>query len=521
MSHLKHLASFLAIVSLMSPVYAFAASVTVQNLVPGDTVRANSNVSLKIVPTGFSFANYQMADSFVNTTATVNNIGPGGQFSWTPDVRDVGSHTFTFTVTDSDGNSANTTQSITVQPPRSIAIQNISPGNQVMPGSPLTFTVVPDGFTNPTYIIGDSFSGASVWNGNINSSGSFSWTPTQSDVGEHTITIYATDSEGHGANTNITVRVGTGPTITIQSVSPSANVTPGQTVSFSVTATNFSPTAFSVIDSFPGSTASNSNVGLSGLFAWTPSKSDVGAHIIRIIGQVGAFGASASTTQTINVIGPDGVIPVAAPTVQPSTTGGSSLLAGLQAQLAALQSKIVSQTGSGSAATVTTSSDFKFTSYLKPGSEGDEVLKLQNLLKQQGFLSVDPNGYYGPATTDAVAAFQGAHGLPKLGVVGPATRVELNALLSSAPSTTTTSSTTTTAESGSKFVFEHFMGIGDDDEPDVMELQKRLISLGYMSGEPTGYFGSKTEAAVKKFQAANGLPQTGYAAKDTRAALNK
>ncbi|MBP9757388.1 MAG: peptidoglycan-binding protein [Candidatus Pacebacteria bacterium] len=64
------------------------------------------------------------------------------------------------------------------------------------------------------------------------------------------------------------------------------------------------------------------------------------------------------------------------------------------------------------------------------------------------------------------------------------------------------------------------MGPGDDDDTDVRELQKRLIALGFLNAEPTGYYGSGTEAAVKKFQTKNGLPATGYVAKITRVVLN-
>ena len=56
---------------------------------------------------------------------------------------------------------------------------------------------------------------------------------------------------------------------------------------------------------------------------------------------------------------------------------------------------------------------------------------------------------------------------------------------------------------------------------DVTELQTILIAAGYLKiGAPTGYFGSLTEAAVKLYQAANGIPATGYVGPLTLAALN-
>lgn len=54
----------------------------------------------------------------------------------------------------------------------------------------------------------------------------------------------------------------------------------------------------------------------------------------------------------------------------------------------------------------------------------------------------------------------------------------------------------------------------------VAELQERLIELGYLrEGKTTGYFGSETEEAVKKFQQAASLTADGIAGDETLAAL--
>ena len=135
------------------------------------------------------------------------------------------------------------------------------------------------------------------------------------------------------------------------------------------------------------------------------------------------------------------------------------------------------------------------------------------------FRSAEPTGTYGPLTVDAVSKFQEAHGLNQLGVVGPATRAALNAILAGGTTPSPTSAPIPSS-TGARYIFEHFMGVGDDD-PDVLELQKRLVELGYLSATPTGYYGNATDAAVRKFQTAKGLPVTGYFAKDTRAVLNR
>ncbi|MFZ2593937.1 MAG: YDG domain-containing protein [Minisyncoccia bacterium] len=73
----------------------------------------------------------------------------------------------------------------------------------------------------------------------------------------------------------------------------------------------------------------------------------------------------------------------------------------------------------------------------------------------------------------------------------------------------------------SAFKFEKNMRIGSRISPDVSELQKVLISAGYLKlTAPTGVFGGMTFAAVMQYQSAQGVPATGYVGPLTRAKLN-
>lgn len=63
---------------------------------------------------------------------------------------------------------------------------------------------------------------------------------------------------------------------------------------------------------------------------------------------------------------------------------------------------------------------------LKFGMNNNQVLELQNFLKDRGYLKAAPNGNFGPATLSAVKALQKANGLPQVGQVGPATRAIVN-----------------------------------------------------------------------------------------------
>jgi peptidoglycan hydrolase-like protein with peptidoglycan-binding domain len=70
--------------------------------------------------------------------------------------------------------------------------------------------------------------------------------------------------------------------------------------------------------------------------------------------------------------------------------------------------------------------DVQITYSLSRGSEGVQVTVLQNFLNRAGYLSATPNGYFGPATTAAVRAFQASNGLSATGSVGPMTRNAIN-----------------------------------------------------------------------------------------------
>lgn len=79
-----------------------------------------------------------------------------------------------------------------------------------------------------------------------------------------------------------------------------------------------------------------------------------------------------------------------------------------------------------SAAQSGTGGGFLFENNLSMGMSGQDVLELQNRLKEEGYFNVTSTGYFGPLTASAVRAYQAANGLPSVGVVGPQTRALLN-----------------------------------------------------------------------------------------------
>jgi hypothetical protein len=84
----------------------------------------------------------------------------------------------------------------------------------------------------------------------------------------------------------------------------------------------------------------------------------------------------------------------------------------------------------------------------------------------------------------------------------------------------TTSTTTTTSYAGGCVDLKNDLYLGVEDfSSDVSLLQKYLGAASYLSASSTGFYGVRTQAAVKAFQKANKINQTGYAGPMTRAKI--
>lgn len=135
---------------------------------------------------------------------------------------------------------------------------------------------------------------------------------------------------------------------------------------------------------------------------------------------------------------------------------------------------------------------------LRYGSRGSEVTNLQKVLSDKGYLSVNPTGYYGTLTQDAVIRFQSDSGLAVDGIAGNNTQTALYESGSG-----TSSGINPTVRYGSS-------GWA------VTDLQQKLEKFGYYNySSITGYFGSVTHTAVVNFQKANGLTADGIVGPNT------
>lgn len=149
--------------------------------------------------------------------------------------------------------------------------------------------------------------------------------------------------------------------------------------------------------------------------------------------------------------------------------------------------------------------------WLEPGMTSDEVYDAQYRLWSLGYYPYEPDGYYGSVTADAVASFQASYGLYTDGIVGDYTMEALGSMTGgytapaevSAPSAPAASSDLSIGMSGNE----------------VADMQAMLVQFGYMENIVDGVFGSVTEAAVKRFQEANGLYMDGVVGPYTMDAL--
>ena len=166
------------------------------------------------------------------------------------------------------------------------------------------------------------------------------------------------------------------------------------------------------------------------------------------------------------------------------------------------------------------------TETLEFGSEGAEVKKLQQKLKDLGYLSGSADGKFGVATQAAVIAFQQNNGLTADGKAGSATlsRIYSDSAVRSGGSAAKIGSGTSSANAGGRDTSDisstGYITLQEGSEGEaVRTLQKRLKELGYYNGSTDGRFGEGTTAAVMAFQLTNNLTVDGKAGPATQRML--
>jgi peptidoglycan hydrolase-like protein with peptidoglycan-binding domain len=161
------------------------------------------------------------------------------------------------------------------------------------------------------------------------------------------------------------------------------------------------------------------------------------------------------------------------------------------------------------------STKYNFTKDLKIGSQNNDVKELQKRLISSGFLKSEATGYFGTLTKQALIKWQIKNKLSATGDFNLASRNFLTPKESVLPTTSTAK-----VLGASTFNFLKDLRMGSKGE-DVMELQKILISDGFLSSEVTGNFGMMTKTALMRWQAKNKIPSTGNFGAMSRRYLNE
>ena len=160
---------------------------------------------------------------------------------------------------------------------------------------------------------------------------------------------------------------------------------------------------------------------------------------------------------------------------------------------------------------------------LELGSEGAEVRKLQQKLKDLGYLSGSVDGSFGVATQAAVIAFQRNNNLTADGKAGTATQSKLysgTALKSSSAAKIDAGSKQSSGRDTKDIASTGYTTLENGVKGEaVRRLQQRLKNLGYYTGSVDGSFGDGTEAAVMAFQLQNNLTVDGKAGPATQRVL--
>ena len=237
--------------------------------------------------------------SFDGTVPSGATITSAGVFTWTPTESQDGDHTITVQVTDGSLTDSETL-TVTVNEVNVAPVLNAIGDKGTSELVELTFTATAsdtDVVDNLVNTLTFSLDGTFPLGATITSAGVFTWTPTESQVGSHDITVQVTDGSLTDSET-LTV------TVNEVNVAPVLNTIDDQTVNEFVELT-FTATASdddSLTFSFDGTVPSGATITSAGVFTWTPTESQDGDHTITVQVTDGSLTDSETLTVTVNEV---------------------------------------------------------------------------------------------------------------------------------------------------------------------------------------------------------------------------
>ena len=237
--------------------------------------------------------------SFDGTVPSGAAITDDGNFTWTPTESQDGDHTITVQVTDGSLTDSETL-TVTVNEVNVAPVLSAIGDKGTSELVELTFTATAsdtDVVDNVVNTLTFSFDGTFPSGAAITDDGNFTWTPTESQVGSHDITVQVTDGSLTDSETlTVTVRDVNAP--------PVLNTIDDQTVNEFVELT-FTATASdddSLTFSFDGTVPSGAAITDDGNFTWTPTESQDGDHTITVQVTDGSLTDSETLTVTVNEV---------------------------------------------------------------------------------------------------------------------------------------------------------------------------------------------------------------------------
>ena len=262
----------------------------------------------------FTFAVSALDDDIINGTAdtlrfsmTGAPIGASinqntGVFSWTPTASQTGMHTITFQVADGIGATASEDVTITVGGSNENPMLNPIGSQSVNEGATLLFTATAtdgDGDSLTFSLVGSPPTGASI----NSTTGAFSWTPTERQDGDSSITVRVSDGNGGTDSKAVTVTVREVNVAPMLDFIGQQGVNRPGTLTFTATASDgdfigvrADALTFSLETGFP----SGASITSAGAFSWMPAADQTGTHTITVIVTDGA-GASDSEAVEVRV----------------------------------------------------------------------------------------------------------------------------------------------------------------------------------------------------------------------------
>ena len=150
---------------------------------------------------------------------------------------------------------------------------------------------------------------------------------------------------------------------------------------------------------------------------------------------------------------------------------------------------------------------------LRRGYTGDDVVTVQQRLKELGYYTGSIDGVYGSGSIAAATAFQKNNGLKVDGLTGQSTYAALFSSSAVAAGSSGSSSSGSSSSSGAYVKLQ-----SGDKGTEVKKLQQALKDLGY-NVSADGTYGPITVAAVTAFQKLNGLDYDGRAGAKTQTVL--